>query len=164
MDLFFGAAIILGVILLVSGFIGCIIPALPGPPLGFLALLLLKFVKPTILKNDFLITMAVITGIVYLLDYILPIMGAKIYNASKLGVWGAIIGMLVGLFFPPLGMIFGLLIGAITGELLSGKPQAEAFKVGLVSFVFSLLTIFIKIILTAIMTYYFFDAILKYFT
>jgi uncharacterized protein YqgC (DUF456 family) len=164
MDFFFLIAIAIGLLLLVVGFVGCIIPALPGPPLGFLALLLLKFAEPTIFTNDFLITMAVITGIVYLLDYLLPIMGAKIYNASKLGIWGAILGMIIGIFFfPPFGMIFGLLFGTIVGELISGKPQKEAVKIGLVSFIFSLLTIIIKVALLAVMSYYFIEAILGYF-
>ena len=161
MDFVFFIAVIIGLFLLVIGFVGCVIPALPGPPLGFLALLLLKFTEPNIFSSDFIITMTVITAIVYFLDYILPIMGAKMYNASKLGIWGAIIGMLIGIFFfPPFGMIFGLLLGAIIGELISGKPQAEAVKIGLISFMFSLLTIVIKVALVTVMSYYFVDAVL----
>ncbi len=163
MDFVFLITVIIGLFLLVIGFLGCVIPALPGPPFGFLSLLLLKLAKPNILSSDFIITMAVITAIVYFLDYLLPIMGAKMYNASKLGIWGAIIGMIIGIFFfPPFGMIFGLLLGAITGELISGKPQAEAVKIGLISFLFSLLTIVIKVVLVAVMSYYFVDAILIY--
>ncbi len=163
MDFIFLIAVIIGIILLVVGFIGCVVPALPGPPLGFLSLLLLKFVKPTIFSNEFLINLGIITLVVYLLDYILPLIGAKIYNASKLGIWGAIIGMFIGIiFFPPLGMIFGLLFGAVIGELLSGKPQAEAVKIGLVSFAFSLLVILLKVVLTGVMAYYFLEAIVGY--
>ena len=34
--------IILGIVLLIGGLIGCIVPAIPGPPLSFVALILLE--------------------------------------------------------------------------------------------------------------------------
>lgn len=108
--------------------------------------------------------MAAITVIVFGLDYVLPIFGAKLYKASKQGIWFSVIGMLIGIFFfPPFGMILGLLIGAIIGELISGKAKLEAIKIGFVSFVFSLLAILIKIALVGVMTFYFTKAAIEYF-
>jgi uncharacterized protein YqgC (DUF456 family) len=164
MDPYFFLATITGSILIVVAFVGCIVPGLPGPPFGFLSLILLRLVDPSIFTTDFLITLGVITIAIYLLDYILPLLGAKMYNASKQGIWFSIIGMLIGIFFfPPFGMIFGLLIGAIVGELISGKAKTEAIRVGLASFVFSLLAIVIKIVLTGVMTFYFVDAVVRSF-
>jgi len=164
MDPYFFLATIAGSILIVVAFVGCIVPGLPGPPFGFLSLVLLRLVDPSIFTTDFLITLGIITIAIYLLDYILPLLGAKMYNASKQGIWFSIIGMLIGIFFfPPFGMIFGLLIGAIVGELISGKAKTEAIRVGLASFVFSLLAIVIKIVLTGVMTFYFVDAVVRAF-
>jgi len=164
MDILFIGAIIIGMVLIFGAFIGCVLPALPGPPLAFLALFLLKIAEPTTFSTNFLITMFVITLIVFALDYVLPIFGAKLYKASKKGIWFSIIGMILGIFFfPPFGMILGLLLGAIIGELLSGKAKSEAVKIGVVSFLFSLLAIFIKISLVAVMAYYFTKAIIIYY-
>lgn len=165
MDILFIGAIILGIILLIVAFIGCIIPALPGPPFGFLALLMLKMADTSIFSSDFILVMAFITVFVVGLDYVLPIFGAKIYKASKKGIWFSIFGMLIGIFFfPPLGMIFGLLLGAIIGELLAGKAKTEAIKIGFVSFLFSLLAILIKIALVGVMSFYFTKAVILNFT
>lgn len=164
MDIVLILAIIGGIILLLAGFAGCIIPALPGPPFGYLALVILKLADSSIFSTKFLIIMGIITVAVYFLDYLLPIFGAKVFKASKQGIWFSIIGMLLGMFFfPPFGVIIGLLLGAVVGELISGKAKAEALKIGFVSFVFSLISIFIKIVFVSIMAFYFTMAIFQYY-
>jgi uncharacterized protein YqgC (DUF456 family) len=46
-------------------------------------------------------------------------------------MWSSVIGMFVGRFlFPPWGMFFGALFGAIVGELLAGKERQQAFRAG----------------------------------
>jgi len=163
MDFLLIAAIFLGIILLIAAFIGCVVPALPGPPFGFLALLLLKLTETSLFTKDFIIIMGIITGCVYLLDYVLPLLGAKMFKATKQGIWFSVLGMIIGIFFfPPFGIILGLLIGAIIGELIAGKAKTEALKVGFVSFIFSLLAIFIKIALVGVMTFYFTKAIIQF--
>ncbi len=164
MDLLFIVVTLLGILLIISAFIGCVIPAIPGPPLGYLAIILLKLVDSSTFSSDFLLLLGIITIFIFVLDYLLPIWGAKIYNASKKGIWFSIIGMIIGIFFfPPFGMIIGLLIGAIIGELLSGKAKSEALKVGFASFIFSLLAIFIKIVLVGVIAFYFSTAVFKHF-
>jgi len=164
MDPLLIGAIILGIILLAAAFLGCIIPAMPGPPFAFLALVIIDLAQSTIFTSNFLLTMGIITAGVYFLDYILPVFGAKMFKASKQGIWFSIIGMLIGMFFfPPFGMIIGLLLGAIIGELIAGKAKAEAIKIGIVSFLFSLLAIFIKLALVSVMAFYFTKAIIQYY-
>ncbi len=164
MELLFLAAVIAGVILMLAAFAGCILPAMPGPPLGFLALLIIKLAEPLTFSSNFMLTIAGITIIVFGLDYILPIWGAKMYKATKMGIWFSIIGMIIGIFFfPPFGMILGLFLGAIVGELASGKAKREALKVGFVSFVFSMLAIIIKLALVAVMAFYFTKAVIQYY-
>jgi hypothetical protein len=70
--------------------------------------------------------------------------------------------MLIGMFFfPPFGVILGLLLGAIVGELISGKAKEEALKIGFISFLFSLLSIIIKIIFVSTMAFYFTKSIFQ---
>jgi uncharacterized protein YqgC (DUF456 family) len=153
--------IILAVICVIIGIIGCIIPGIAGPPFSYAALILLSIAKRwEPFSAKFLIIMAVITVIVTALDYILPAAGAKKYGASKLGFWGAIVGMILGIFFvPPLGMIIGAFIGAIAGELLKGRQSYEALKAGWGVFVGVMLGVLLKLTATGIMTFYFIKAL-----
>lgn len=148
--------IILGFTIAIVGLVGCIIPAIPGPPLNFLSLVILEIAIEDAFSTDFYILWGVITVIVFLLDYILPIMGAKVYKASAYGIWGSIIGMILGiLFFPPFGMILGLFAGAVLGELIEGKEEWQAVKVGTVTFIASMLMILIKLAASGVMLFYF---------
>jgi hypothetical protein len=79
----------------------------------------------------FLIVMGVAMIVVILLDYVIPIIGAKRYGASKVGVWCSLIGMLLGVFFiPPWGIFIGAFAGAVIGELTFGKKSKKALRVG----------------------------------
>ena len=115
--------IILGLLLALVALLGCIVPVIPGPPLSFLALIILSYAKNwEPFSKKFLIIMAVLMMVVTILDYLVPIGGAKKYGASKKGVWGSIIGMIAGgFFFPPWGIFIGGMVGAFAGELLAGK-------------------------------------------
>jgi len=154
--------IILGVISLLIGLIGCVIPGIAGPPFSFLALILLSMARKwEPFSAKFLMVMAVLTVIVTVLDYIVPAAGAKKFGASKAGFWGALCGLLVGLiWFPPFGMILGAFLGAIIGELTGGKQGHEALKAGWGVFVGVMFGMVLKLILSGIMTFYFFKALL----
>ncbi len=155
--------IIIGLLIAVVGIIGCIIPAIPGPPLNFLSLVVLELAIEDAFTSDFFILWAIITVVVTALDYILPIMGAKVYKASGFGIWGSIIGMIIGIFFfPPFGMILGLFVGAVFGELIAGKEEWQALKVGTVTFAASMLMILIKLAVSGIMTFYFIKRSVEY--
>lgn len=148
---------ILGFILSLLGILGCLLPVLPGPPLSFAALILLSIARDwQVFSTKFLIIMAAITILVTVLDYIVPAAGAKKYGASKLGVWGSIIGIIIGLvFFPPLGIFIGAFIGAILGELVTGKQGSAALRAGWGVFVGTMFGIGIKLAASVVMTFYY---------
>jgi hypothetical protein len=155
--------ITLGLIIAIIGIIGCIIPAIPGPPLNFLSLVILELAIEDAFTSDFFILWGIVTVAVFLFDYLLPIMGAKAYKASSYGIWGSIAGMILGiLFFPPFGMILGLFVGAVTGEIIAGKEEWEALKVGTVTFIASILMIFVKLAASGVMTYFFIKRVVGY--
>jgi len=155
--------IIIGLLISITGLIGCIIPALPGPPLSFLSLVILELAIDHAYTLDFFYLWGGITVIVVLLDYVLPILGAKVYRASNYGIWGSIVGMIAGIiFFPPFGMILGLFAGAVIGELVAGKNEWEALKVGSATFFASMFMIFIKLAVSGVMLYYFVKRSIEY--
>jgi uncharacterized protein len=158
MDIFL---IIAGIVLLIVGLAGCVLPVLPGPPLSYIALLLLHFTGKYQFSNKFLVVWLIITAIVVILDYLVPVWGAKKFGASKRGVWGSVIGLVLGLFiFPPFGIIIGPFLGAVIGELTSGKETGPAMKAGFGSFAGFMAGILLKLIASGMMTWYFFKELL----
>ena len=145
-----------GIILIISGILGCVIPVIPGPPLSYIGLLLLHFTERYQFSNKFLIIWAAITVVIYALDFIIPAWGTKKFGGSKRGVWGSIIGLVIGMFFfPPIGIILGPFIGAVAGELTSGKESGDALKSGFGSFLGFLIGTLLKLIVSGMMTWYF---------
>lgn len=154
--------IVIGVILLILGLAGCILPVLPGPVLAYLALVMLMFLPEEPFTINFLIIWALVTALVTLLDYVVPIYGTKKLGGSRSGINGSVIGVVVGfIFLGPLGLIIGPFIGAYLGELIAGKQNRVALRSALGSFLGFLAGTFIKIIVVLIMTYHFIDGIIS---
>lgn len=100
--------------------------------------------------------MAVLTILVTVLDYVVPAVGAKKYGASKAGLWGSILGMLLGIvFFPPWGMLIGAFAGAMAGELLAGRKGKTALRAGWGVFVGNMAGIGLKLALCTVMIFYY---------
>ncbi len=147
----------IGILCLLLGLLGGILPVLPGPPLSYLALLLLHFTDRYQFSSRFLLIWGVITAVVFVLDYLIPIWGTKKFGGSKQGVWGSMIGLILGLFLlPPIGIIIGPFAGAVIGELIAGKDHSAALRAGLGSFIGFLLGTLLKLIVSGMMIWYFF--------
>jgi len=159
--------IIAGILLLLVGFGGALIPGIPGPPFSYIALLLLHFTSKHSFSDEFLFVMAIIMIAVVMLDYIVPVYGTKKFGGSKRGVWGSTIGLIVGLFiFPALGIIigpFGLLgiilgpfLGAYIGEKTGGVDSDKALRAATGSFIGFLTGTFMKVTYAVVAGVYFF--------
>ena len=147
--------VILGGCFLLVGLIGCILPVIPGPSLSYLALLLLQATRFAHFSLKFLLITAVITIVVTILDYVFPVWGAKKWGGSRAGAVGAVLGLVVGLFVPPAGIILGPFAGAVAGELLAGRNTGTALRSGIGSFMGFLLSTGIKLTLCMVFTFYF---------
>jgi uncharacterized protein len=139
--------IILGTLLSIAGFIGCILPVLPGPPLSYLALIAIAFAKGwEPFSITFLIVMGILAILITLLDYVLPLVGASRYGASKTGIILSIVGMFIGIFIlPPWGIFIGAFVGAVAGEMLIGAKGKDALRAGWGIFVGNMLSTGIKL-------------------
>ena len=126
--------IVLGSALVILGILGCFLPIIPGPPVSFVALLVFHLTSVYQFSNRILIIAAVMAIVVTVLDYIIPIWGTKFFGGSKKGVWGSTIGLILGLFFVPWGIILGPFVGAVIGEMIDGQEFKKALKSGFGAF------------------------------
>ena len=147
--------VILGICFLLVGLAGCIVPALPGPPLSYVALLLLQATGFGGFSVKFLLIAAIVTVVVTVVDYLLPMWGAKKWGGSRAGIIGSAIGLLIGLFFLPVGIIVGPFAGAVVGELISGRDSNTALRSGFGAFVGFLLGTGMKLAVCVSFTFYF---------
>jgi uncharacterized protein len=147
--------LIVAFVFIVAGIVGCVLPVLPGPPLSYLGLLLLHFTSWVDISTATLLWLAFFAVLVTVLDYVVPIYGTKKFGGSKYGQWGATIGLIVGLFFGPLGIIAGPFLGALVGELIKGRNSNEALKSAFGSLVGFLAGVVLKLIVSGYISYVF---------
>jgi uncharacterized protein YqgC (DUF456 family) len=70
------------------------------------------------------------------IDFLASALGAKRAGASKLAIFGAAIGSVLGLFFFSLpGMIIGPFVGVMAVETAKGKSVREASKIGFATWI-----------------------------
>lgn len=145
----------LAVILMLIGIIGCLVPVLPGPPLSYLGLILLHISRFAQFSKSILITLAIVTVVVTIVDYVVPIWGTKKFAGSKYGTRGATVGLIIGLFLGPAGIIIGPFLGAIVGELIFKDDMKYAVNAGFGSLLGFLTGIGLKLAASLVMTFYF---------
>lgn len=143
--------IITALLLSLTGIIGCIVPGLPGHPLNYIALWVIQWVFQPF-SHTVLIVFGILTAVVLVLDYFIPIWTGKKFGATRQGIIGSMIGMLIGLFFTPVGIMMGTIAGAIIGDLMAGRTGAQAVKSGIATFIGTLASIGLKLLLAGIMT------------
>ena len=153
--------IILAGLCLLVGLLGSVLPILPGAPLSYVGILLLHFTERAEFTTKFLVFWLVIVVLIQVLDYIIPAWGTKKFGGSKKGIWGSMIGVVVGLFFGPWGVVLGPFFGAVLGELIDGKQTAAAIRAGFGSFLGFLVGTLSKIIVCAFLIYYYIDALVN---
>jgi len=144
--------LITGLLLTLLGIIGSFIPILPGPPTGWVGLLLLYL--SSVVPMDWWV-LGITLGVAILvtvLDYIIPAFGTKKLGGSKYGMWGTTIGLIVGLISPiPLGFLIGAFLGAFIGEMIyDSKDTGRATKAAFGSFFGFLTSTFIKLTISVV--------------
>jgi len=153
--------VVLGGILIILGIIGCFLPVLPGPPLGYLGILLLHFTAMVQFSTLFLVILGAVVVLVLILDYLVPVLGTKRFGGSRLGIIGCVAGLVLGIFvFPPIGIILGPFVGAIAGELINGDDLQKAIKSGFGSFLGYIFGTGVKLAVCLVMAYFYLERLI----
>lgn len=148
---------IIGTILILVGLCGCILPVIPGPPISFVGLLMLQLSNKHPFTAEYMWLLVVIVAVVTIVDNVVPVWSTKKFGGSKWGTWGAVVGLIAGFFFAPWGIIAGPFLGAVIGELISGKDSAVAFKSGFASLLGFIFGTGLKLATSGWITYEFFS-------
>jgi uncharacterized protein YqgC (DUF456 family) len=133
-------------IIIAAGFVGSILPNLPGIPVMFggvlLAAWLGHFEKIPVWV---IVLLGVLAAFSIVFDFLAGTWGAKKYGASGAALWGALIGTVVGLFFGIPGLLLGPFVGAVVGQLASGSRIDHAARVGVGTWIGLLIATAIKL-------------------
>lgn len=118
-------------IIIAAGFVGSILPNLPGIPVMFGGMLLAAWVGHfQKIALWVIVLLSVLAAFSIVFDFLAGTWGAKKYGASGAALWGALIGTLAGLFFGIPGLLLGPFVGAVVGQLASGSRVDRAARVG----------------------------------
>lgn len=146
---------VVALLLALVGVAGCILPVLPGTPICYVGMLAMACTEYSTLETSTLVTFLIVTIAVSLADYLLPAWLSRRFGGSKSGARGATIGMVVGLFCGPMGLILGPFIGAVLGEMTVNRDDsAKAFKVGFGAFLSFIVGTGLKLIASIAMLVY----------
>jgi len=113
------------------GLAGIVLPFIPGVPLAWLGLFVFAigtgFERISLTATIIFFILMLLT---LALDLVAPMLGAKKHRASKWGIIGASLGLLVGIVaFGFWGIVLGPFVGAIVGEVVARRGWGQAFKV-----------------------------------
>ena len=138
--------LILGGICAILGILGSVLPVLPGPPISYATLWMLWLYDSELVPIWVLVIAGLFMVVITILDYIAPVWLTKLGGGSKSGEIGAPVGVIIGLFIMPEGIILGPFIGALIGELIAQTPFLKALKVAFMSLLAFLLSTGMKLI------------------
>jgi uncharacterized protein YqgC (DUF456 family) len=137
-----------GVLALALGVAGVVLPVLPGALLLFGGAVLVAWAGDFALVGwPTLAVVGVLAALTIAVDWVAAALGAKAAGASRWAVAGASLGLVVGLFFGPPGIILGPAVGAVLLEYWRDPDFERALRAGAGTFVGFLLGSVVKVVL-----------------
>jgi uncharacterized protein len=146
--------IILGILLILAGLAGSLLPILPGPPIAWFGLLIQQLRTEPPFSAKFLWIWAGIVVITVVLDYLIPVWGTKKFGGTKYGVWGCTIGFIAAFWMGPIGVIVGPFLGAFIGELIGGQTTKRSWRAAIGSFAGFIAGSLLKLVVCFMMLYF----------
>ena len=128
--------------------------------MSYLGLVLLHLTRFADISKNLFIILGAVALIVTVIDYVVPIWGTRRFGGSKYGMRGATVGLIIGLFLGPPGIIAGPFIGAVVGELIFKDDFKYAIKAGFGSLLGFLTGVGLKLAASLLITFYFVKALI----
>lgn len=119
-------------VLFAAGIIGLFVPVLPESPLILAGMIVYGLIAGfEELGLFFFIAQSCLALAVMGVDYLATALGSRWFGASRLAAIGAILGLIAGFFFFPIGVIVGPFLGAVLLELAISRKVETALLSGL---------------------------------
>lgn len=153
-----GVAWLVTVCLLISGFIGTLVPFLPGHLIIFIAAVghWLMLREDSGVEWWTFVVLAVLLIISQVLEFMSGAMGTRWFGGSRWGAAGALLGGIVGMFFLPFGLILGPLVGAMVFEFSFAKKEVRPATVsGVGSVLGTVAGLIVKVVVGVMMIVWF---------
>ncbi len=119
-------------VLMAIGIIGTVLPVFPGTTLILGAAILHRvMLGPEKSVGWGAVTLLVLLTLAsYAVDFAAGLLGARKFGATRRGMFGALVGAVIGIFLGLPGLLLGPIIGAVAGELIAGQQLAAAGRAG----------------------------------
>jgi uncharacterized protein YqgC (DUF456 family) len=138
--------------------IGTIAPGVPGALFVVIGIFIHKLLLPGVFSWWIVTLICVLALISWFVDFFAGVWGARLGGATRMGVLGAAIGGLCGVFFGIPGLLLGPFLGAVIGDILakrrdlialfkSGSGAASGYIISIITRIFILVIMLITVFL-----------------
>jgi len=143
---------IVAIAMIVVGAVGVVMPVLPGIVLVYGGIVLGAWIGHFEQVNPgWVIALGVLAVIGIAIDYAATTLAAQKAGASKLGLIGAGVGTVLGIFTGLIGIFFLPLVGAAIGEFIARRDALRAGRVGIATWIGLLVGIVAKLAIVFVM-------------
>ena len=158
--------IVIAILLLIVGIVGCFVPVIPGPPISYIGLVVAYFVSYCNFSWQSLLILGILMVIVTVLDFLIPSWATKKFGGTKWGSRGAAIAILICLFGVSIAwwaIFIAPFAGAFVGELLymkkhkketEGSGMKGVWKAAFGAFIGMMCGIMLKLIYSCFLLFY----------
>jgi uncharacterized protein YqgC (DUF456 family) len=122
---------VVAVALICVGVAGVVLPALPGIVFVYGGIVLGAWIGGfEEVSAGTVLALGVLTAIGFAIDYVATTVAAQKAGASRLGLIGAAVGTVAGIFSGLIGIFFLPLVGAAVGEFIARRDALRAGRIG----------------------------------
>lgn len=160
MDIFL---IFLSGLFILLGIVGSFLPVIPGPLTSWVGILILSIAQSIFIDKIYLIVSFIIAMAIFVLDYFIPVLGAKKFGGGRGSIIGSSIGLICGIIFVgPFGIFLGPFFGALIGELVvNRKNKKGAVKAAIGSLIGFFTGVFLKFVVSITFAFFYIKSLLN---
>jgi len=124
-------AIIIASLFFLASLAGTIVPIIPEAPMIVVGMVIYGLIAGfDNLSLSFFIGQIILAFAVIGVDYLTTAFGSRYFGGSKAAMWGSALGLLVGLFFFPIGLLIGPFLGAAVADFIFRRRTDQAIRSG----------------------------------
>ena len=146
------------------GIVGSFLPIIPGPLTSWLGIFILSITQSVFIDKISLVVSFIIAMGIFVLDYFVPVLGAKKFGGGRGSIIGSSVGLICGiLFIGPFGIFLGPFFGAFIGELVVNSDNKKgALKAAIGSLIGFLSGVFLKFLISIAFAFFYLKSLINF--